>query len=94
MSVNGSNPGSRPHHLGHVKRGFKGHVVAIEAHHGGNNGLEPPELERRLIEMGFLEGAAVEVLHEGAIGKDPIAVRIDGHTFALRRREAMAVLVQ
>jgi ferrous iron transport protein A len=46
-----------------------------------------------LIELGFVEGASVEILHEGAIGRDPIAVRVDSATVALRRREAMAILV-
>ena len=53
--------------------------------------LEP--ITARLAELGFVEGAAVEVLHEGLLGRDPIAVRVDGVTIALRRREAMAVIV-
>jgi len=57
------------------------------------SGLGPDEIERRLIELGFVEGAAVEVLHEGPLGGDPIAVRVDNATVALRRREAMAILV-
>ena len=52
-----------------------------------------PELERRLIELGFVEGAKVELLHEGLFGGDPIAVRVADTTIALRRREAMAILV-
>ena len=48
---------------------------------------------RLVIELGFVEGAAVEVLHEGLLGRDPIAVRVDGVTIALRRREAMAIIV-
>jgi ferrous iron transport protein A len=35
----------------------------------------------------------VEILHEGAIRRDPIAVRVDNITIALRRSEAMAVIV-
>ena len=34
------------------------------------------ELERRLIELGFVEGADVELLHQGLFGGDPIAVRV------------------
>ena len=45
------------------------------------------------IELGFTEGAHIEILHEGAIGRDPIAVRVNDATVALRRREAMAILV-
>ncbi len=51
------------------------------------------ELESRLIELGFVEGARVEILHEGIVGRDPIAVRVDNITVAVRRREAMAVIV-
>lgn len=43
--------------------------------------------------MGFVEGASVEILHEGVFGRDPIAVRVDNATVAIRRREAMAILV-
>ena len=55
--------------------------------------LSAAELESRLIEMGFVEGASVEILHEGMFGKDPIAVRVDNATVAIRRREAMAIMV-
>lgn len=78
--------------LGRAKPGFRGRIDAIHAA-GSESGLAPDELERRLIELGFVEGASVEVLHEGIIGRDPIAVRVDSATVALRRREAMAILV-
>jgi ferrous iron transport protein A len=50
-------------------------------------------LESRLIELGFVEGANVEILHEGIVGRDPIAVRVENVTIAVRRREAMAIIV-
>jgi ferrous iron transport protein A len=78
--------------LGSARRGFSGVVRAIEAGIG-SSALTPVELESRLIEMGFVEGAVIEVLHEGAIGGDPIAVRVNNITIALRRREAMAIVV-
>ena len=78
--------------LGRGKPGFRGRIDAIQAI-GSESGLSPEELERRLIELGFVEGASVEILHEGIIGRDPIAVRVDSATVALRRREAMAILV-
>jgi len=78
--------------LGHARAGFRGRIRAIEVK-GRESTLAPEELERRLIELGFVEGAAVEILHEGAFGRDPIAVRVDHATIALRRREAMAILV-
>lgn len=79
--------------LGKAERGFHGRIAAVTPV-AGSTTLPPEELERRLIELGFVEGASVEILHEGLIGHDPIAVRVDGATIALRRREAMSILVQ
>jgi ferrous iron transport protein A len=78
--------------LGEAPLGFRGRIVAVLMNLEGS-GLPGPELERRLLELGFVEGAAVEVLHEGLIGRDPIAVRLADTTIALRRREAMAIVV-
>ena len=77
--------------LGLARKGFRGRIDAIAADHASD--LPSGELERRLVELGFTEGASIEVLHEGAIGRDPIAVRVNAATVALRRREAMAILV-
>lgn len=52
---------------------------------------EAGTLSRRLLEIGFYPGAPVEVLAAQWPGDDPIAVRIGGSTFALRRREAHLV---
>lgn len=79
--------------LGSVPRGFNGTIVAID-NEATASALSAQELERRLLEFGFVEGAHVEVLHEGPVGSDPIAIRINGATVALRRREAMAVWVR
>jgi ferrous iron transport protein A len=78
--------------LGHARRGFRGRIEAIVVGDGAS-GLLQDELERRLIELGFIEGATVEILHEGAVSHDPIAVRVNDATVAIRRREAMAILV-
>jgi ferrous iron transport protein A len=78
--------------LGLANRGFSGVIHRIAATEAGS-ALPDIELESRLIEMGFVEGARIEVLHEGAIGRDPIAVRVENITIAVRRREAMAVIV-
>ena len=78
--------------LGLARRGYRGviqHIAAVDT----GSALSATELESRLIELGFVEGAKVEVLHEGLIGRDPIAVRVDSITIAVRRREAMAVIV-
>lgn len=78
--------------LGMAERGYSGvihHLAADKA----NSALSSVELESRLIELGFVEGAKVELLHEGIVRRDPIAVRIENVTVAVRRREAMAVIV-
>jgi ferrous iron transport protein A len=84
--------GEQPWSLGHADRGFRGRIHAIETV-GRSHSLSAEELERRLIELGFTEGALIEILHEGFFGRDPIAVRVNDATIALRRREAMAILV-
>jgi ferrous iron transport protein A len=95
MAGNSANGHVNGHHgspLGLARPGFCGRIEAIEVATGAH-GLSAAELERRLLELGFVEGAAVEVLHEGPLGRDPIAVRLNDSTIALRRREAMAVFV-
>jgi ferrous iron transport protein A len=78
--------------LGLARRGFSGVIKQLSAGEAGST-LPDIELESRLIELGFVEGARVEVLHEGIVGHDPIAVRVENVTIAVRRREAMAIIV-
>ena len=78
--------------LGLARRGYAGVIQHLSADRTGST-LPDVELESRLIELGFVEGARVEVLHEGILGRDPIAVRVENVTIAVRRREAMAVIV-
>jgi ferrous iron transport protein A len=79
--------------LSSARPGDRGVIVEVRAErHSG--GLAVDELERRLLEFGFVEGARVEVLHEGAIRHDPIAVRLDDMRIALRRRDAEDVWVR
>jgi len=78
--------------LGAARPGFCGRLHMIEVGRDVR-GLTAAELETRLVELGFVEGAYIELLHEGTFGGDPIAVRVDNATVALRRREAMAILV-
>jgi ferrous iron transport protein A len=85
--------GARPQlPLGLAKRGYSGVIQRLAAGDAGSS-LSAIELESRLIELGFVEGARVEVLHEGIVGRDPIAVRVENVTIAVRRREAMAIIV-
>jgi ferrous iron transport protein A len=47
----------------------------------------------RLKHFGFDEGVAVEPLHMGPFGRDPIAIRVGRMTVAIRRAHARAVRV-
>jgi len=78
--------------LGLAKRGYSGVIHHLDAEEVDSS-LPALGLESRLIERGFIEGARVKVLHAGIVGRDPIAIRIENVTVAVRRREAMAVVV-
>lgn len=80
--------------LSQARPGDRGVIADVRADHAQVHGVDVHELERRLLEFGFVEGAMVEVLHEGAIGHDPIAVRLDDMRVALRRRDAEDVWVR
>ncbi len=76
------------------RRGLRGVIAAVGGPHASPTEDQADELERRLLEMGFVEGARVEILHEGFIGRDPICVQIDDMRVALRRREARGVMIR
>jgi ferrous iron transport protein A len=88
--------------LSAARPGDRGVIVDVRAERhtgdlggarGGDHGVEVDELQRRLLEFGFVEGARIEVLHEGAIWRDPIAVRVDETRIGIRRRDAEDVWV-
>jgi|SRR5579862_346961 len=83
--------------------------VVLAALHKGDRGVVQQVLEidagvvsdqagasigRRLVEIGFVPGEPVQVIETVWPGGDPMAVRVGSTVFALRRREAQAVLVQ
>lgn len=81
--------------LSTARPGDRGVIVEVRGEsHPRDHGVDVHELERRLLEFGFVEGARIEVLHEGAIRRDPIAVRLDDMRVALRRRDAEDVWIQ
>jgi ferrous iron transport protein A len=95
-----SAPEARGEVMGRVTRlsqarpGDHGVIAEVRAEtHPGDHGVGVEELQRRLLEFGFVEGAKIEVLHEGAIRRDPIAVRLDDMRVALRRRDAEDVWI-
>ncbi len=53
----------------------------------------PPELTRRLSELGFLPGELVRIVGRGLFAREPIAVRVGTGTFALRLFEAACIRV-
>ncbi len=78
--------------LDQARLGHRALICGIYANQiSADGGIGAEELERRLLEMGFVEGAEIEVLHMGLFGGDPIAVRLGDTRIALRRREARAI---
>jgi ferrous iron transport protein A len=63
--------------------GCRGSVVAV----GGE-----PEVRRRLLEMGFCNGASVEVVRRAPLG-DPIEFRLRGYHLSLRDDQARYVSI-
>jgi len=80
--------------LAELRRGETGIVTglldtaAIDTGRGASDSLIA-----RLRDLGFVPGARCEVVARMWPGGDPMAVRIGGSTFALRRAEAAAVRV-
>ena len=91
-----SEPAQRPQvvpladlHIG--ARGVVESVVEDDSTLGEETGAT---IVMRLIEIGFVPGEPFEIIAEARPSGDPLAVRIGGSCFALRRREAAAVLVR
>ncbi|HEU4604534.1 MAG TPA: FeoA family protein [Steroidobacteraceae bacterium] len=53
----------------------------------------PAETVRRLTELGFVPGEQVRIIAKGAVGGEPLAVRVGTATFALRLAEAQCIQV-
>ncbi|HPF27182.1 MAG: FeoA family protein [Steroidobacteraceae bacterium] len=73
--------------LSDLAKGESASIFAI------NDTAEGSIIAQRLRDLGFVPGAVCEVVARMAPGGDPMAVRIAGSTFALRRREAGAIVV-
>lgn len=74
-----------PTDLSHLRRGQHARIRSF-------NGSE--SLNRKLYEMGFEEGMEVSLLHEGPIGRDPMAIRLGDRVIALRRRDAAVITIE
>lgn len=51
-------------------------------------------IARRLRELGFVPGEAVQIITYGPFGKDPLVAQVGATRFALRRAEAARVTVR
>ena len=79
--------------LGSLRKGARGVVTDVRDDAQSLGDEAQSTVSRRLLELGFIPGEAIEVVEEIWPGGDPIAVRLGNTTFALRRREAVAVMV-
>jgi ferrous iron transport protein A len=82
-----------PVSLATLKKGSRGVVTEVQDDRQSLGDEAHSTVSRRLLELGFVPGEPIEVLAAVWPGGDPIAVRLGSSTFALRRREAGAVLV-
>ena len=85
--------------LGQLNPGETGIIISIGANRSSPTETEltaerRSELTRRLLQIGFVEGATVEVSLQAPFSRDPIAVRVRGAQIALRRNEADLITVQ
>jgi len=80
--------------LATLRRGARGVVVAVQDDALSLGEEAESTVSRRLLELGFVVGEPVEVVNEVWPRRDPFAVRIGNTTFAIRRREAAAVMVR
>lgn len=92
MSVPDSPPA--PVSLATLHKGARGVVSAVLADDTQVGEAVSATVALRLLEIGFVPGEPFEVIAETRPGGDPLAVRIGGSCFALRRSEVQAVLVQ
>lgn len=69
--------------LDHLRVGQSGRVIGVHAER---------ELKRRLLEMGFCNGARVEMIRRAPLG-DPIEFRLRGYHLSLRAQQAQCVRI-
>lgn len=83
-----------PVSLASLGKGARGVVLDVRDDAQSLGDEAQSTVSRRLVELGFVAGETVEVISVVWPGGDPMAVRLGNTTFALRRREATAVLVE
>lgn len=83
-----------PVSLASLGKGARGVIVDVRDDAQSLGDEAQSTVSRRLLELGFVAGEPFEVISVVWPGGDPIAVRLGNTAFALRRREANAVLVE
>jgi ferrous iron transport protein A len=78
--------------LSRLAKGARGVVSAVLTDESDGGGVGAA-IARRLLEIGFVAGERIEIVGKIWPGGDPVAVRVGSSIFALRRREAQAVMV-
>ena len=78
--------------LTHCKKGTK--LIVKSVTNQPLFGNQDEKVSLRLKELGFLPGAEIEVIGFGLFGADPLAVKVNGTKFALRRAEASKITVE
>lgn len=53
----------------------------------------PPNLRRRMIEMGFTRGSALRIVRVAPLG-DPIEVEVKGYRLSLRKSDAQNIIIE
>ncbi len=69
--------------LSKLNVGCQGQVISVAGE---------PDVRRRLLEMGFCNGATVEVIRRAPMG-DPIEFRLRGYHLSLRHEQANCVTI-
>ena len=90
-AVDGVDVPAGPVSLAALHKGQSARVLEVrlpQSNHGHDRNLV-----LRLLEIGFVPGEVVRVVALGPGGGEPIAVRVGGTMFALRRHEAEHILV-
>jgi DtxR family transcriptional regulator, Mn-dependent transcriptional regulator len=70
--------------LKNLKSGQKGRVLKVHSH---------GEIKRRIVEMGIVPGAVVEVEKIAPMG-DPIDIKVKGYHFSLRKEDAEKIEIE
>ncbi|MFN8770192.1 MAG: ferrous iron transport protein A [Neisseriaceae bacterium] len=83
--------------LSELKRHEEGVIKSItEAQMLCNAKFNPGDVESKLLDMGFIEGANIKIMHKGVWGGEPIIVRINNNNtmISLRKNEASAIAIE